>query len=245
MQDFMPASRGESLADQVYRQLAAGILEGRYSPGQRVNLRALAQATGVSQTPVREALARLISEGVLRTGNRAIEVPLVDRGNFEEMFRLRLMLEGDLAEQAAGHITADLISEVEDVQEQMEAAMQAMDYKLGLRLNVKFHFTIYRAANQPISLQFVEKLWLLIGPSMNLMYPSLATGRSPRHNSILDAMKSGNAARLRRAVEEDIITAREKILSLLPDSGTSPAKALTEADSAPRRVGRPRKLASS
>lgn len=224
--EFAPAERGESLPDQVYQQLASGILEGRYSPGQRVNIRVLAQAMGVSPTPVREALARLISEGVLRMGNRAIEVPLVDSENFDEIFRLRLALEGELAERAAAAMTPEVLAQAERIQDEMDQALAAQDYKRGLRMNVEFHFTIYRAARQPITTQLVEKLWLLVGPTMNLMYPALATPRSPRHRSILEAMHAGNATRLRRAVEEDIITAREKILGLLREQD---AKAKVEA----------------
>ncbi len=244
MNDFFSvANRGESLADQVYRQLAAGLLEGQYSPGQRVNMRALAEAMGVSQTPVREALTRLISEGVLRNGSRAIEVPLVDSANFEEIFRLRLMLEGDLAERAAPRLTPALLADQVRIQDQFDRAMEARDFKLGLKLNVAFHFALYRAAGQDISLQLVEKLWLLIGPSMNLMYPALASGRSPRHARILQAMHTGKPGPLRKAVEDDINTAREKIFDLLP---VIEARILAQTSPAPvvrRPVGRPRKTA--
>lgn len=243
MSDYERAERGESLADQVYRQLATGFLEGRYSPGQRLNIRALAQAVGVSQTPVREALARLTSEGVLRIGNRAIEVPLVDGESFDEIFRLRLSLEGDLAERAAGSITPELLEEEERTQAAMDAAMAAEDFKSGLSLNVRFHFNLYRAACQPITLQLVEKLWLLIGPTMSLMYPALASARSPRHANILEALKSGNAARVRRSVEEDIITAREKILVLIQEMQSAASKVeVVEAEVPRRPVGRPRKV---
>jgi GntR family transcriptional regulator, colanic acid and biofilm gene transcriptional regulator len=243
MTEYVLAERAVSLAEQVYQQLASGILEGRYSPGQRLNIRALAEATGVSQTPVREALARLTAEGVLRMGTRSIEVPLVSSDNFEEIFRLRLALEGDLAERAASSLTSELIAAQERIQSVMDTAMAQQDFKEGLRQNVRFHFNLYRAAEQPITLQLVEKLWLLTGPSMNLLYPSLATARSPRHSSILDAMRAGNAARLRRAVEEDIITAREKILDLLRERDHKALQSV--AVLAPRRpVGRPRKLAT-
>lgn len=241
--EYLAAERGESLADQVYNQLAAGLLEGRYSPGQRINLRALAEAMGVSQTPVREALARLISEGILQVSGRIIEVPYANRDHLGEIFRLRLMLEGDLAERAAPAITPEMLAEQEKTQEAFDQFMAARDFKQGLRLNVRFHFTLYRAANQPISCQLIEKLWLLIGPSMNLMYPALSTGRSTRHASILDAMRWGDAARLRRAVEDDIITAREKMLDLLPGIEASAQKAAEPVAVVRRPVGRPRKHA--
>lgn len=247
MDDFSIAARGESLTDQVYRQLTAGILEGRYSPGQRVNMRALAEATGVSQTPVREALSRLISEGVLRVVNRSIEVPLIERQNFDEIFRLRLMLEGQLAEAAAPRLTEEAISGIEDIQTQFEAAMASSDFKTGLRLNVKFHFAIYSAAQETITLQLVERLWLLVGPTMNLLYPALALANpgTGRHRGILTAARSGDPARLRRAVEEDLITAREKMLAVLEEQSAIDAVAARVAEdplTVRRRAGRPRKI---
>lgn len=217
MHEFSVASRGESLTDQVYRQLTTGILEGRYSPGQRINIRELAAATGVSQTPVREALSRLISEGVLRAENRSIEVPLIERTAFPEIFRLRLMLEGDLAEGAAAHLAGEKVREIEKIQDNFEAAMGVKDYKQVLRYNFQFHFAIYRAAMRPIETQIVERLWLLVGPTMNLMYPSFDTQRTgvPRHQAVLHAMRLADPARLRVAVEQDVIAARDKIYSIL------------------------------
>lgn len=239
--EFSVADRGESLVDQVYRQLAAGLLEGRYSPGQRINMRALAAAMEVSQTPVREALTRLLSEKVLVMSGRAIEVPLIEQAHFEEIFRLRLLLEGDLAERAAPLLTPAILTEQERTQEEFDQAIERQDFKLGLKLNVQFHFAIYHAALQPISVQLIERLWLLVGPSMNLMYPALATTRSVRHASILDAMRSGSPQQLRRAVEYDIQTAREKILALLPAMQERLATKMASPPVVRRPVGRPRK----
>lgn len=243
--DYAIADRGESLVDQVYRQLASGLLEGRYSPGQRINMRALAEAMGVSQTPVREALTRLLSEKVLRMSGRAIEVPLIEQAHFEEIFRLRQLLEGDLAERAALLLTPEALDEQEKTQEQFDRAIEQQDFKQGLKLNVQFHFTLYHAAQQPISVQLIERLWLLVGPSMNLMYPSLATTRSVRHASIIEAMRSGNPRLLRHAVEDDIRTAQEKILTLLPEMEARILAENTPPPAVRRPVGRPRKTPRS
>lgn len=242
MKNFSVADRGESLADQVYRQLATGILEGRYSPGERVNIRSLAEAIGVSQTPVREAITRLLSEGVLCTVGRAIEVPQVDAKDLEELFRLRLMLEGELAERAAPHVKQEMMETASKIQEELDEAIAKRDFKRSLQLNVQFHFSLYRAARQPITLQLVEKLWLLIGPSMNMMYPALASMRSTRHTGVLDAMRTKNASELRKAIEADIHTAQASMQSL---QSILEAQALATADHAVavrRPVGRPRKI---
>ena len=68
--------RGESLAEQVYRQLSLAILAGSFAPKERITIRRLAEELSVSATPAREAVLRLVSDGVLQVTERnAIVVP--------------------------------------------------------------------------------------------------------------------------------------------------------------------------
>jgi DNA-binding GntR family transcriptional regulator len=221
MNEYSIADRGVSLTDQVYRQLTEGFRSGWYSPGQRINIRSLAEAIGVSQTPVREAISRFISEGVLKLENRAIEVPLISSENFEELFDLRLNLEGRLAESAAAKIDDPSIDKLEQIQDAFEGWMEKKNYKEVLHTNVAFHFTIYRSAGLPLSVQLVERLWLLVGPTMNLAYPALDTAVTGirRHRRIIDSVRSRNAAGLRAAVEADILAAKETMAKVLAADG--------------------------
>ncbi|NES37398.1 GntR family transcriptional regulator [Micromonospora sp. PPF5-17] len=98
-----------TLADDVYESVKALIMEHTIAPGHRINIDGLARSLAVSPTPVREALARLESDGLVHkramTGYTVSR--LLSRREFEELFELRLLLEPAAAGRAAAHATAD------------------------------------------------------------------------------------------------------------------------------------------
>jgi DNA-binding GntR family transcriptional regulator len=92
-----------ALADEVYEALKASLMDHVISPGQRLSIDALARDLRVSQTPVREALARLESDGlVTKTALRGYSAtPLLTRAELTDLFGLRLLLEPWAAARAA------------------------------------------------------------------------------------------------------------------------------------------------
>lgn len=93
-----------TLADGVYESVKALIMDHVLAPGGRVTIDALARQLGVSPTPVREALARLESEGLVRKRPLAgyTTTPLLTRAEFEDLFEMRMLLEPAAARRAAG-----------------------------------------------------------------------------------------------------------------------------------------------
>lgn len=97
------------LSDEIYSTIKEMIFEYRISPGSRVNIDALALQLEVSQTPVREALARLESDGLI------IKAPLkgytatnlLSMQEFDDLFQFRLLIEPWAAEQAAKKIDSN------------------------------------------------------------------------------------------------------------------------------------------
>ncbi|MEU8664215.1 GntR family transcriptional regulator [Actinoplanes philippinensis] len=96
-----------TLGDDVYESLRSAVLEHLLAPGDRVNIDALARELEVSPTPVREALARLESEGLVRKRPRAgyTVSPLLTVAGFHDMFDMRLLLECAAARRAAERAT--------------------------------------------------------------------------------------------------------------------------------------------
>ena len=91
------------MGDDVYEAVKALVMEHTLAPGDRVNIDALARELEVSPTPVREALARLESDGLVRKRPLAgyTVTPLLTRQEFTDMFDMRLVLEGAAARWAA------------------------------------------------------------------------------------------------------------------------------------------------
>jgi DNA-binding GntR family transcriptional regulator len=99
--------RRSILSDDVHESLKSQILEHRLAPEDRLNIDALARELDVSPTPVREALARLESEGLVRKRPLAgyTVSPLLTRDEFNQMFDMRMILEGSAARWAAERAT--------------------------------------------------------------------------------------------------------------------------------------------
>src|SRR5215475_1089790 len=102
--DSIPADT--SLRKQVYDSLRAALTAGRFTPGQKLSFRFIAGALGVSLTPVREAVRRLVAEGAFEMRpNRSVRVPLMTRDRILELRDIRVALEGLAAEKAAARAT--------------------------------------------------------------------------------------------------------------------------------------------
>jgi DNA-binding GntR family transcriptional regulator len=136
------------LADQAYRELRAAMVEHRLVPGAPLQELELAAALGVSRTPIREALARLHLEGfVVREGETgALSVAQLTRAAVEDVFRLRITLEGHAARLAAERISLEELDRLDAlVVADREALRRGDSERLG-SINLDFHDTILRAS---------------------------------------------------------------------------------------------------
>ena len=88
-----PISRPAGLADQVYQTLREHLGSHVIRPGQPMQEASLALRLGVSRTPVREALSRLLSEGLVAVEGRSFVVPILSDGDVDEIYQLRGILE--------------------------------------------------------------------------------------------------------------------------------------------------------
>lgn len=143
-------------SEQVYRQIRAGILAGDFTPGAFVPEDEFATYCGTSRTPVREAIARLVSETLLqRSGTRRVFVPAWSDSDIEELFSLRAQLEAHCAQRAAELISADQIAQLRehcDFIDQALAARPGSDVPGFVEGNRRFHATILEAAqSEPLN----------------------------------------------------------------------------------------------
>lgn len=97
------ASEKQTLADAAYTQLKARIIQGELAPGAKVSIDGLARGLEFSQTPIREALARLESEGLLarRPLSGYTVTPLLTAAELADLYEIRLLLEPLAARRAA------------------------------------------------------------------------------------------------------------------------------------------------
>jgi DNA-binding GntR family transcriptional regulator len=219
---LIPVERDETLAAKAYAQLRLALMRGRLVPGQRLVHRALAVEMGVSPTPVREALLRLVSEGALLLDARSIaSVPHLDADAYAEILDLRVELEGRVAEAAATHATPAAIATLAAIHARLVAAKRANDIDTLLSENEDFHFQMIAASGLKVAGRLLQTLWVQCGPTIRLRYsaPHAQSAGGHPHVRLLKAMRARDPAGARAAVERDLLENGEVILRLLPRRG--------------------------
>lgn len=208
MNETVPDKAG--LAVEVYDQLAYELMSGALPPGTRLKIRDLADKMGVSVTPVRDAVWRLVNHGGLQFQSpRDIRVPFLERSRYLEIRMIRLELEGLAAERAAMIATAQDIARLEALVRDNEEALAANDHLRALRMNQEFHLALPEIARMPVLLDVLQKLWLQMGPLISSGYKQGGRVMIEYHYPVLDAIKAGSSNRARAAIRDDIMAGGE------------------------------------
>jgi DNA-binding GntR family transcriptional regulator len=179
-----------SKTDMVAALIRELIITGELGAGEQLRQRDLAQRFQVSQTPVREAMRRLESEGLVRGDtHRGFTVVEPDEGRTEENFQIRAALESLGASLAARKIDPAGIERLQN----MNAAMQALadDDPRYAGLNREFHFTLYEYAHSPLLLSLMRLLWASLHGGPRVLRTHAESVR--QHEEILDALRVGDA----------------------------------------------------
>jgi DNA-binding GntR family transcriptional regulator len=183
------ASAPPTLRAHVVQMLSAGILSGKYRPGDRLNESQIARELNISRIPVREALSQLQEQGLVQ--NRERRGMFVTNITTEEVLQissLRLILETEALRLARGRITPEILAELESLVEQMESWDGTL---LDARaLDLQFHRTLWRASGNP----FLERmLYGLIIPlfahkTLEHVTHDVRRWRMSHHRTLLDVV---------------------------------------------------------
>lgn len=242
--DLVTPLKRQTLSANVYDQLRDLVMSGQMMPGEQISLRTAAEALGVSVMPVREAMQRLVAEQALElTPSRTLRVPRMTAAQFKEITTIRTNLEGLATELAASASGAVALREIAQWHDEFAAEMNAAnpDGSKLVTFNKEFHFAVYAAADMPVLLQMIEALWLRIGPILNydLRAGSRRVGDKvamSHHAALLAALKRRDGVKARAALQGDIESAAEFILSagVLVSDGTLPPESAGLAVKKPR-----------
>lgn len=216
----LPTLQRRTLGSSAYGHLAELLVSGRLAPGDRLSLRDVAAALGVSVMPVREAVSRLVADQALEVApNRAVRVPVMTASGFRALAETRMAIEGLAAGRAALHRNAAQLAAIRAAEAAFRGVAQQDDPDGGhaVRLNRDFHFAIYDASGLPPLREIVVALWLKAGPVLNLdlrAHPArLRGGRAMLHHAeALAAVEAGDGAAAGAAVAADIRDAADFII---------------------------------
>jgi DNA-binding GntR family transcriptional regulator len=193
----------------AYDLILKAIDEGTYRPGSRLVESELAERFGVSRTPIREALQRLETQGLLTRDGRSLIVASLDHDQMAQLYIVRAELEGLAARLAAQHAAAE---EIKVLQEMVAADHALLDDPAALsRANRRFHKQIHLASHNKYLVQQLD----LVHRSMALMATTslAAEGRGPvalgEHDAIVRAIAERDGDRAARMLKDHLSTAFE------------------------------------
>jgi DNA-binding GntR family transcriptional regulator len=179
-----------SKTDLVAALVRELVITGGLEPGEQLRQRDLAQRFGVSQTPVREAMRRLESEGLLVCDtHRGFTVAAPEAGRAEENVQIRAALESLGASLAARKVDPAGLARLRELNDRMRAL--AGDESGYAELNREFHFTVYEYARSPLLLSLMRLLWESLQGGPRTARTRAESAR--QHDEILAALAEGDA----------------------------------------------------
>ncbi|MCC6366189.1 MAG: GntR family transcriptional regulator [Bryobacterales bacterium] len=147
------------LREVVLDAIRSAIFSGRFAPGEAIRELHMARELGVSQATVREALLQLEHRGiVVRTPNLGTTVVQLSSRELKERFELRVLLESMAAIQAAERMTAEELSHLRALNDEMSYHVAASAYYEASEADLTFHRFIWRNCGNAVLYHMLDQL---------------------------------------------------------------------------------------
>jgi DNA-binding GntR family transcriptional regulator len=211
-----PAGQGQGLAGTLADRLRAAIWNGELAPGERLVERRLARQFGVSHIPLREALARLVEEGlVVRLPRRGARVASLSAKRLEEISSLRVVLEQFVITQLHGRVTVQARAGLQGIVNEMTAAAARRDLVAVHELDQRFHEKLWELTDHALLVELAGQLRSRITHFFRAAAESLGPDEMLRHarshQDLLDVIASGDAAAAQQEMARHIRAATQRI----------------------------------
>lgn len=209
-----PLDRPIALADQVYHALRDLLRTGRIGPSERLQEVALATQLGVSRTPVREALARLASEGLVEADGRSFAVPGLTAEDLDDIYALRSLLEPEAIRLATSHAADPILRKpLDDALADAVAAHVAGDAEAFIAANSRFReawlaLVPNRRMVRAIGVYADHVRYLRV---LTLADTAVRAGALEGMKEIAAALQAGDATGAGRAMREQLERARRAL----------------------------------
>lgn len=213
-------ARSDSTAEAVSASLRELIVNGDLGAGERLVERDLAERFSVSRIPLREAIQRLEREGLVEIyRNRGAIVRMLTASDIEEIYNLRMLLEGDAIYRAVKQLDDETLARAELVHTLLG---DAETRKRQGELNREFHELLYRCCGNTRQLRAIGELRGQVERYERLQDTLLADTPSfqQEHEAILEACRERNARLARSVTVAHLKSARDIVATLVaPDAG--------------------------
>jgi DNA-binding GntR family transcriptional regulator len=214
------AGRTRGLPDEVATYVRELILSGQVRPGDFLRLEPIAEAVGVSNTPVREGLLALSSEGFVRlVPRRGFMVESFTIEDVTDIFWAQAKFAGELAARAAKRISEDEIDDLERINKDYAASVDSGDLERVGALGHEFHRRLNQAAHS-------QRLALILSSIVqhlpNRFYAEIeghVEATRDDHDKIITALRKRDGRTARKLTEEHILESTSHLIDLLRSRG--------------------------
>lgn len=205
------------VSEQVYTLLRQRIISGHFMPGERVIERRVADELGVSRVPVREAVRRLLTEGLVVLRPRVgPEIVVFNAVEIRHLYHVRLALELAAAELIIGQDPATVVDELDPWIIELDALARVPDPATFLARDLDLHERIVASSGNPLLLSHyrminaqvhvaIAQRWFREAGEPNLIQ------LTEEHRRLLDAIRHGDRPRTERLLRTQILGALETL----------------------------------
>lgn len=202
--------------ERAYNDLKSDLLSGRFAPGERLTEEHLAKSLGVSRTPVREALHKLESEGLVKPlESRGFYVARDSREELEDLFDIRAALEGYAIRLICTGISAETINQLNGLIKKAEDAIAREQLDEIFEYNTQFHDILHNVISRKTRFHTLiadTRKYVLRYRKDSLHYLDGARRIIEGHKKILLAISLKDPELCERVMRQHIREAREEAL---------------------------------
>ena len=214
---FPTVARPQRLSEHVYNALSEAIVEGKLPPGERLRETQMAEALGVSRTPVREAFVRLKQQRLLSSDvSGAYYVAEWDRETLWEIATLRAALESlafSLARQSLSQEDLDHLEGITRQMGEMDADPTGGDYKRMAQFDFQFHTYVWSRTGHDLLEQALENIKPQAHYYMYLTRQAGQTDYAEQHCKLIEFLKQGDRSKANQIMLNHILPSAEKAIA--------------------------------
>jgi DNA-binding GntR family transcriptional regulator len=229
LSELQPVAQ-RTLSDEAADRLKAAIRSGALPPGARLIERDLAERLGMSRIPIREAIGRLVEEGLVRKlPHRGAVVYIPTRAEIEEISSLRVVLERFVAERVVERWQPIHEEQLRAIVDAMRAAGTQRDLQQLYAEDYRFHFTLWEIAEHSLMLEVLVGLRARISRFLYEANGALDGAELDHHinshDDLIEVLKSGDALRAKAEFTRHVLGAKDRVLTYcnLPLTGENHA----------------------
>jgi len=235
----LPKIETESIADKARRAVRDHVLAGELKPGTQLVEGQLAEQLGVSRAPVREALLKLESEGLVESvPNKGTFVADISEEDLWEIYTVRAALEGVAMRLAAREMDGDQLGALAQIVERMEQAARDGDAERVSKIDLEFHEAVWALSGNRRLYRLLASMTAQIRMFLALnvkVYEDLLDN-CLEHVALLGVLRSGDSERAEQLMVKHISEAGESSIHYLRDqkrlSGSRGRQTQTTVDEA-------------